>query len=298
MKILYSDLDIRFSVEGTEFRALNIIYERLNRRIPDHSHGPGCFEIHCISEGYGRAVVDGTAYRLEPGTIYVTGPGVAHTQLPDQKNPMWEYCVYLRAEGEPGRGTVTETFLSTPFWFGRDSQDLLRLLEELFAEFRVQQTGYMMEIRLLLQQLLVKLVRCYELGKISPEHFPPSNRRDSSSVIVEEYFLYEYQSCSLETLSARLGLSARQTERLLKRQYGITFREKRTQARMAVASVLLLETAASVTDIALELGYSSAEHFTNAFRRVYGLSPRAYRAGAGGDGRSAVLRVGLAPTPD
>ena len=32
MKILYSDLDIRFMVERTEFRALNIIYERLSRR--------------------------------------------------------------------------------------------------------------------------------------------------------------------------------------------------------------------------------------------------------------------------
>ena len=46
------------------------------------------------------------------------------------------------------------------------------------------------------------------------------------------------------------------------------------------AAVLLVETAASVTEIAMELGYSSAEHFSGAFRRFYGLSPRAYRSAA------------------
>ena len=49
-----------------------------------------------------------------------------------------------------------------------------------------------------------------------------------------------------------------------------------------------VETAASVTEVAMELGYSSAEHFSGAFRRFYGLSPRrtaaprpAFRAGLG-----------------
>ena len=41
-----------------------------------------------------------------------------------------------------------------------------------------------------------------------------------------------------------------------------------------------METAASVTEIAMELGYSSAEHFSGAFRRFYGLSLRAYRSAA------------------
>lgn len=284
MKILYSDLDIRFTVERTEFRALNIIYERLSRRIPAHSHGPGCYEIHYISAGYGRAVVDGQPYRLGPGTVYVTGPGAEHTQLPDQNDPMWEYCVYLRAPEKPGRGeaqaSVAPAFLATHFWFGQDTQALLPLFVGLFQAFGERRTGYKIEVQSLLQQLLVRLVRCYEQDLPTPERFSPSNRKDSSTVIIEEFFLYEYQNCSLAALADRLGLSPRQTERLLRHQYGTTFQEKRTQARMSAAAALLVETAASVTEIAMGLGYSSAEHFSGAFRRFYGLSPRAYRSAA------------------
>ena len=228
--------------------------------------------------------MDGRPYRLGPGTVYVTGPGAEHTQLPDQNDPMWEYCVYLRAPEKPGRGeaqaSVAPAFLATHFWFGQDTQALLPLFVGLFQAFGERRTGYQIEVQSLLQQLLVRLVRCYEQDLPTPERFSPSNRKDSSTVIIEEFFLYEYQNCSLAALADRLGLSPRQTERLLRQQYGTTFQEKRTQARMSAAAVLLVETAASVTEIAMELGYSSAEHFSGAFRRFYGLSPRAYRSAA------------------
>jgi AraC-like DNA-binding protein len=35
-----------------------------------------------------------------------------------------------------------------------------------------------------------------------------------------------------------------------------------------------------LTELALDLGYSSHSHFTDAFRREFGVSPAAFRAGA------------------
>ena len=52
------------------------------------------------------------------------------------------------------------------------------------------------------------------------------------------------------------------------------------RVRADVGGGASVETAASVTEIAMELGYSSAEHFSGAFRRFYGLSLRAYRSAA------------------
>jgi AraC-like DNA-binding protein len=40
---------------------------------------------------------------------------------------------------------------------------------------------------------------------------------------------------------------------------------------------LLQEDTLSVTDIAHELGYSNVAHFSRAFSRVTGMSPRTYR---------------------
>ena len=95
--------------------------------------------------------------------------------------------------------------------------------------------------------------------------------------MIEDYFLYEYPRLSLQELAGRLGLGPRQTERLLRRLYGRTFLQKKTEARMNAAAVLLADAGRSVTAVAEQLGYASVEHFSSAFRRYYGLSPRQYR---------------------
>ena len=51
---------------------------------------------------------------------------------------------------------------------------------------------------------------------------------------------------------------------------------------MAAASQLLAGTDLSVTEIAERSGYSSIEHFSAAFHRRMGCSPRAYRKGQRG----------------
>ena len=49
------------------------------------------------------------------------------------------------------------------------------------------------------------------------------------------------------------------------------------QARMAAAAMLLSDAGTSVAQAAEAVGYSSAEHFSAAFRRFYGRPPGAYR---------------------
>ena len=76
-----------------------------------------------------------------------------------------------------------------------------------------------------------------------------------------------------------MNLSERQTQRLLQQNFGKTFSQKLTDARMAAAAQLLEGTDLSVTQIAERSGYSSIEHFSTAFRRRMGCSPREYRKG-------------------
>ena len=280
MKTLYTDMDIHFSIDSISIHALNIVFERFTRTIPSHSHGNGCYEIHYIPIGCGKLKADGVLYDITPGTLYVTGPHVEHSQTPLQSDPMQEYCVYLKIR-ETSRqkkfSPLMKAFLSTSFWIGKDSQGIHALMRQLFDELERHYIGYQNQVELLLAQLLIYMVRNYEQCQISQTVFDRNNLADSKSIIIEEYFLYEYQGLSLNTLADRLKLSSRQTQRLLMEYYGKSFRQKKTEARMSAAAILLSDPGKSITSISDDLGYASSEHFSTAFRKYYDASPREYR---------------------
>lgn len=283
MRTLYTDLNIQFEIEDITFSALNIVFERFLRSIPKHSHGAGSYEIHYIPYGKGTVEIDGVSYNVVPGTLYITGPHVEHSQKPDKTDPMSEYCIYLKISPKSNLSCsenpndFISIFTDTPKWFGHDTQDIHSLMQQIFQELESEYMGYMTQVETLLTQCIVKIIRNYQHRRESKKHFAHTNLVDSKYIIVEECFLYEYDNLTLQTLAARLGLSTRQTERFLRNTYGKTFLQKKTDAKMSAASVLLIDSDKSITDIAFQLGYSSVEHFSHAFKRYYGVTTTAYR---------------------
>lgn len=193
---------------------------------------------------------------------------------------MQEYCVYLKIHNTAQKqrtSPVISAFTSMPFWIGKETQGIHSLMKQLFDELEHCYTGYQNQVKLLLSQLLIYVVRNYEQHQISKTSFSRNNIAESKSIIIEEYFLYEYQSLSLDILADRLKLSTRQTQRLLMEYYGKSFQQKKTEARMSVAATLLSDKTRSITAIVADLGYSSVEHFSSAFKSFYHISPREYR---------------------
>ena len=168
-------------------------------------------------------------------------------------------------------------FEHTPFWYGQDSHAIFPVMQQIFYELEHKYTGYMLQVESLLQQCIVKTVRNYENRIESENHLVPSSLVDRKYLIVEESFLYDYETITLELLSLRLGLGIRQTERFLKDYYGKTFLQKKTEAKMSMAKIYLSDPEITISEIAKRLNYSSLEHFSYAFRQYYGSSASEYR---------------------
>ncbi|MDO4284906.1 MAG: AraC family transcriptional regulator [Eubacteriales bacterium] len=280
MRTRYDNLDLSFSLDGYTFRALNIVCEQFLRPIPRHAHSEGSYELHYIPRGLGEVFLDGARYPLRPGSLYVTGPHVEHEQFTDAADPMTEYCIYFHIQKKESARllrSLTERFLQTKLWIGEDTQGLLPLFLALFQELSQRKAGFSIEVKSLLQQIIVRMVRNYEADSAAAPLPLSHDLHERRSIILEECFLYEYDSLTLPALAARLGLSCRQTQRLLAEQYSQTFQQRRTQARMSAAIAFLRSSDESVTAIAEHLGFSSVEHFCSAFRTYYGESPRACR---------------------
>ncbi len=81
---------------------------------------------------------------------------------------------------------------------------------------------------------------------------------------------------SVPATAALLGMSARTLQRRLDAG-GVSHHGLVERARFAAASALLERTARPIMEVAFELGYSDHAHFTRAFRRWSGCSPRDFR---------------------
>ncbi len=88
-----------------------------------------------------------------------------------------------------------------------------------------------------------------------------------------------HSTCGVEELLAELPLSNRQRRRHFTATLGMSPKAWQTRCRMEEARRLLREGEMAVGDVALELGYSTLQHFSDAFTREVGMAPSAYRRG-------------------
>jgi AraC-like DNA-binding protein len=84
-------------------------------------------------------------------------------------------------------------------------------------------------------------------------------------------------SLSLGAIAHEAGLSRFHVLRLFKQAYGETPFKRLTRLRMEDAQRRLARTNESVTEIGFACGYDNSAHFASAFRRVFGVSPTAFR---------------------
>ncbi|MBS0664041.1 MAG: AraC family transcriptional regulator [Verrucomicrobia bacterium] len=78
--------------------------------------------------------------------------------------------------------------------------------------------------------------------------------------------------------AARGGSVARFSARF-RREVGLTPAAYHLRQRLDAARQALRQPESRVTHVALRYGFSSSQHFSTAFRRVFGVTPRAWRAG-------------------
>jgi transcriptional regulator GlxA family with amidase domain len=83
----------------------------------------------------------------------------------------------------------------------------------------------------------------------------------------------------IREISARVGISARQIERLFGEQVGTSPKAFYLNLRLARARTLLRQTINPILAVAVECGFGSTSHFCHAYKRVFGIAPTDERQG-------------------
>lgn len=289
---------------------LQLVSNHILAPIPEHSHSRNSYEIHYIVSGYGILIANGSRYELSPGTLYITGPNIPHTQLTSEKDPMLETCIFYKFSPAPGRNddssplyekeqNIIHTLMDHPFWIGQDSMYINTLLTPLLQEASYKNSDSELLAASYLKSILILIARnmsvkssCEAFKDKAKQNLPLHNSGSCCDVssqkpeidlnnqrylIIDQAFLNHYNTITLDSLSEQVGLSKRQTQRLLKQYYGMDFNQKRLQARIAISKLLLHSTDKPIYEIAEQVGYSSVEHFCNVFKHEVGITALKYR---------------------
>lgn len=213
---------MQFDWNGVTWRIANFGGGTLHEHIAGHRHSKDSYELHFITGGRGRLETDTAVYELKANDFFVTGPNVYHAQSADPAQPVEDIYIYLQKVSCAHPTALAEVFLATHFVFlhGFDAAVAADVRQELAR----RRPGYETAAGGLMMKLLTDIARLY-----LPQDFFAANvpevPDDKRLIIIENTFLYESKP-TLRALAQKLGLCERQTQRLLKKYYGKSFREK------------------------------------------------------------------------
>lgn len=288
-KLVYNEPDIKVQLGKMLINVLFINYEP---PVPSWSfsvHSHSTYELHYIPSGYGFLKVMQQEYSISPGTFYLTGPGVFHEQTADRDNPMIEYCINFEIKHLKKQRRKADTFLEneteqllkvlegTKFWFGVDEFNSIELFHNIFQEIDLKLLGYFSSLQNYLSQIIINAARSFSNVKQASYDVPKKILDDSRRAEVDHYFINNRIKPSREELAAKLGLSIRQTERVLLKYFSMNFSQKLNSVRIEHAKALLLDTSLTINQIADKVGYASTNYFSRVFNNIVGISPGEYR---------------------
>ncbi|MCR8636490.1 response regulator [Paenibacillus radicis (ex Xue et al. 2023)] len=105
---------------------------------------------------------------------------------------------------------------------------------------------------------------------------------DRAVEVAQQYIRSHYQEeLSLEKVAAIVYLNPVYFSQLFKQKTGQGFKEYVIQLRLDQAKLLLANPKLKLADIAERIGYKDMRHFTQVFRKKYGVTPSEFRQGSG-----------------
>lgn len=114
---------------------------------------------------------------------------------------------------------------------------------------------------------------------LSPIKIYAKTDYDKERLVYARDYLIQHMEVppSLTQLARVAGINEYKLKRGFKEMFGTTVFSYLAESRLELAKIDLLEAQKSVTEIAFELGYSSVQHFSAAFKKKFGVAPSQLR---------------------
>ncbi len=243
--------------------------------------------IYYINEGRFEWLVNGKTFSLFPGDVVLSLPG---HYLGNEKKILeigtisW---IFIKTEA-PGTNThvigkwsgLTENeqqavarilFLSATAVIS-NTNECGRIFHSLNTEIHNQPLGFTTRINHLIDELLITIARKHTQQNNPPRDFPKAFMQLEQSLRMDLSHQW-----TVEEMAAITGMGSTIFNEKVKNYSGFTPINYLINIRISEAIKMLKKKEKNITDIALETGFYSSQHFSTTFKKLTGYTPGEFR---------------------
>lgn len=271
----------------------NMLLKMWNAEVPagkllfqHHSHT--CFEITVVDFGSGVYTTNNKSYNMSPGDIFVFSSNEYHciTEVGDKGLKLTN----MHFEPRYLWGNYTDSFseANIDFCFGHSdafenkipskrAKIIYSYVEEIKKELNSKESEYQLQVKSLLNLLLINLVRNFNYSdqEISVNSLQFKSIQHILNYI-DEHFT---EKLSLDELAEKAGMSPNYFSSFFKKISGISLWDYISNKRINMAVQLLRENGLgkNILEIATLCGFNNTTHFNKMFKRITGMTPTEYK---------------------
>ena len=241
--------------------------------ISRHSHT--VWEFYLQISGISRWDAE-EIYTLTPGCFFAAPPGLFHQM--HERSSGKHHFFYAALDLAP---SLARLELSPALWdparvyFQTSGEALLPSFRQLIREISLALPHRAAGLRLAMDALVLEASRL-----CAPPSSPPAPPLCLHPSVRRAKELLEHrpgQPWRLADLAQMAGISAHHLVECFTKEVGVSPHRYLLGVRVRLAQEMLVGSDLSVTEIALELGFSSGQHFAATFKRLTGETAQAYR---------------------
>lgn len=257
---------------------------------PDHfAHFHEYLELLYLKKGSMHIWLNDRMYDFNEGELIVINSNETHRLA--ALTPTSEYFVIkftprLLCGSEQ---TLKETKYILPFLsehseqprvYNRDfigATKIPELLYDAMKEWKERSTGYELALKADVLKIIRIIVRYLDEQGINVKASAVGCNMQNVINSILEYVNENFKTVSEKETAERFNISYSYFSRTFKQIMNMSFKEYVNYMKINEAQKLLLTTNMSVTEISMDLGFSSSSHFINVFRKYKDCSPKQYK---------------------
>lgn len=278
-----------FALGEAQGRLLAVTPQHVEQpELPYYSHQHPAFELFYISRGQCVLRVETKTVTVDAGHAILIPPGTYHSTKSVSGDISKMSVAFEISPPTPGRQTDGQT-LAAAFYSATvtlfdvtsrtGSLTLCGILDQiqLLTERCEDQFVLREELRALAALLILAMFQ--KLSGQPPR--PASETADPDSqreFLIDEFFNVQFgRNDGNQLLAQKLCVSPRQLDRILRKSYGMSYREKLQKTRLQISIDFLQTTGKSVAEISSLVGYSSPANFSVFIKHATGKTPTEIR---------------------